>query len=111
MESIYSRYRTGNASFERTLNLLHDLLRVRLCDGFRKINVDGCNSGGKSTILFTVFDTAGEYRMIFYTSKNLRQYRPIEEKDENMDKFQNEIRLMEELILSFRSGVLGGYIN
>jgi len=104
METIYSRYRTGNPSFGTTLNLLQDLLTARLLPGFRRIWVQGSNSG-KVTLLFTIFEEGHvPYRMEFVNFKNFRQYRP----DGDID---NEIRLMTEIVDRLVTGPLAGVIS
>lgn len=131
MEAIYSRrnvrvervvtenritgplvYRTGSPSFELTLSLLQDLLTARLLPGFRRIWVQGSNAG-KANLIFTIFEEGRNYRMEFLTIKNFRQYRPVPVNDrpEDMVKFENEVRLMNEVVDRLRTGPLAGVIS
>lgn len=112
METIYSRYRTGTPSFTTTLNLLQDLLSERLLPGYRRIWVQGNNSG-KAKLIFTIFEDGRDYRMEFLTMNNFRQYRPIPvtNRPEDIEKYENEVRLMTEVIDRLRSGPLAGIIS
>jgi|ERR1035437_1620574 hypothetical protein len=112
METIYSRYREGSPSFEGTLRLLQELLTDRMLPGYRRIWVQGYS--GKSMIVFTLFydtDIDGRsYRMEFITLGGLRQYRPISDLTA-VAAYETEVRLMEELILRLRDGILSGVIS
>jgi hypothetical protein len=110
METIYSRYRTGNPSFEGTLSLMQDLISTRLLPGFRRVWIQGSNSG-KAKIVFTIFENGKDYRMEFLNFSNFRQYRPVPVGDENITKFETEVRLMEEIISRLRIGPLAGVIS
>lgn len=112
METIYSRYRTGSPSFERTLSLMQDLLVARLLPGFRRIWVQGSNAGGAS-LIFTIFEDGRDYRMEFLTIKNFRQYRPVPVSDrpEDIVRFENEVRLMNEIVDRLSTGPLAGVIS
>jgi hypothetical protein len=103
METIYSRYRTGSPSFEGTLSLMQDLLTSRLVPGFRRIWVQGSNSG-RARLVFTIFEEGRPYRMEFLTIPSMRQYRP--EGD-----VETEVRLMTEMIDRLRTGPLAGVIS
>ena len=89
METIYERYRRRGTSFEMTLSLLQDLLNERLRPEFRRIWVQGSNSG-RSRLCFTIFTNSG-YDMIFVEVGSLRQFRS----DGNPNE---EIQLIEDLI-------------
>lgn len=102
METIYSRYRTGNPSFGSTLSLLEELLTSRLSDGYRRIWVQGYNAG-RASLIFTIFENGRPYRMEFATMSGFRQFRPTGE-------LETEVRLIEELIERLRSGPLNGII-
>jgi hypothetical protein len=97
MEAIYERYRRRETSFEMTLLLLQDLLNERLRPEFRRIWVQGSNSG-RSRLCFTIFTNSG-YDMRFIEVGSLRQFRS----DGNLPE---EIVYIERLLESFRTGVL-----
>lgn len=103
MEHIYSRYTTGNPSFEGTLRLIHDLIESRLAPGIRRVWVQGSNSG-RTNLVFTIFEDGRDYRMEFLTINGFRQFRPSAEDREN------EIRLMNEFIERLRKTTLNGVI-
>ena len=100
---IYSRYRTGSPSFGLTLRVMEDLISARLMPEFRRVWVQGSNSG-KVNLIFTIFENGKSYRMEFETFKNFRNYKPEGE-------LETEIRLMEELINRLRDGVLTWVIS
>lgn len=116
MEEIYSRYRTGNPSFEGTVSLLQELIRSRgLTPEWRRIWVGGSNAGGRVRFIFTLFESDGHlplhyngYIQLFFNAGNFRQYRPI---PEGVDGYENEIRLMNQFVDTLRNGVLRGYIS
>lgn len=112
METIYSRYRTGSPSFVGTLSLLQELLTERLLPGFRRIWVQGSNSG-RVTLCFTIFEEGQPYRMEFLTISSFRQYRPIpiSDRTEDIERYENEVRLMNEMIDRLRTGPLAGVIS
>lgn len=103
MSQIYLRYRTGSPSFEGTLRILQELVNERALPGFRRIWVQGTNSG-KIRLTFTIFEDGNDYRMEFASFKNFRQYRPEGE-------IETEIRLLEEMIEILRGGPLNGVIR
>lgn len=105
MESIYLRHRRGTPSFEGTLMLLQDLVTSRLLPGFRRVWVQGTNSG-RTTLMFTIFEDGRDYRMEFMPI-GLRQFRPSIESDTD---FEAEILLIEQLMDRLRSGPLEGVI-
>jgi hypothetical protein len=111
MEAIYLGHRTGSVSFNGTLLLLRDLLGSRLNPDWRSINVQGCNSGGKVTLVFTIFEEGNHlphhyngHTMVFHRVKNFRQYRPDGD-------ISNEMRLMSDFISSLAGGPLSGYLR
>jgi hypothetical protein len=97
METIYERYRRRETSFYMTLSLLQDLLNERLRPEFRRIWVQGSNSG-RSRLCFTIF-TNSEYEMRFIEVGSLRQFR-------NNENIEEEIVLMEEFIQILRNRIL-----
>ena len=70
--SIYDRH-TSAPSFDSSLNLLGDILTIRLRPEFRKIRVDGSNSG-RVKICFTIFQ-GNDYTMRFFDTKNFRNFK------------------------------------
>ena len=102
METIYERYRRRETSFEMTLCLLQDLLNERLRPEFRRIWVQGSNSG-RSRLCFTIF-TNSAYDMIFIEVGSLRQFRSNE-------NIQSEIVLIERFIETLRTGVLNNILQ
>ncbi len=80
-----------------TLSLLQDLLNERLRPEFRRIWVQGSNSG-RSRLCFTIF-TNSEYEMRFIEVGSLRQFR-------NNENIEEEIVLMEEFIQILRNRIL-----
>ena len=103
METIYLRHRRGFTSFEGTLSLLQDLLTSRLLPGYRRIWVQGSNSG-KANLVFTIFQDGRDYRMEFLTISSFRQWRPDGD-------IETETRLIEELIIRLRSDILSNVIE
>ena len=97
MEAIYERYRRRGTSFEMTLSLLQELLESRLDSRFRRIMVQGSNSG-RARLCFILFDRSG-YRMRFLDAGSLRQFRH----DGNL---QEEVTLMDRFIEDLRNGLL-----
>ena len=106
MEAIYLRHRRGTPSFEGTLVLLQDLVGSRLMPGFRRVWVQGTNSG-RSTLLFTIFEDGRDYRMEFMPI-GLRQFRPNVSTDA---EFEMEMVLIEEVMERLRTGPLSGVIT
>lgn len=100
METIYRRYLSRGTSFEMTLALLQELLTERLRPEFRRIWVNGSNSG-RSRLCFTIFHNSG-YNMRFIEVGSLRQFRT----DGNFDE---EVQNIERLILSI--GQLNDFIH
>ena len=92
MDAIYERYRRRETSFEMTLCLLQDLLNERLRPEFRRIWVQGSNSG-RSRLCFTIFTNIG-YDLRFIEVGSLRQFRS----DGNLT---DEIQFIDNLIRGF----------
>ena len=102
MEAIYSYYTRRGTSFETTLGLLQELLGERLSPNYRRIWVQGSNSG-RTKFCFTIFPNRGEYTMRFLDAGSFRQFRT----DGNLDE---EIELIERFIDSLSEGILNDVI-
>jgi len=102
MESIYLRYTRRETSFEMTLSLLQELLASRLDTRFRRIMVQGSNSG-RSRICFILFDRVG-YTMRFVDAGSFRQFR-------HNGNLSEEIVLIERFIETLRTGILSDVIS
>ena len=102
MEAIYSYYTRRGTSFETTLALLQELLNERLSPDYRRIWVQGSNSG-RTRFCFTIFPNRGEYTMRFLETGSFRQFRT----DGNLDE---EIELIERFITSLSEGILNEII-
>jgi hypothetical protein len=92
METIYQTYRRRETSFEMTLSLLQELLNMRLRSEYRRIWVQGSNSG-RSRLLFTIFTNNG-YELRCFEVGSLRQFR-------NDGNILEEIQNIENLISRF----------
>lgn len=95
MEAIYERYRRRETSFEMTLSLLQDLLNERLRPEFRKIWVQGSNSG-RSRLCFTIFTNSG-YDMRFVEVGSLRQFRSDGNANEEVQNIERLISTIHQL--------------
>jgi hypothetical protein len=102
MEAIYERYRRRGTSFEMTLSLLQELLESRLDSRFRRIMVQGSNSG-RSRMCFILFDRLG-YTMRFVDAGSFRQFR-------HNGNLSEEIVLIERFIETLRTGILSDVIS
>ena len=102
MEAIYSYYTRRSTSFETTLALLQELLNERLSPDYRRIWVQGSNSG-RTKFCFTIFPNRGEYTMRFLDAGSFRQFRT----DGNLDE---EIEIIERFIESLSDDLLNGVI-
>ncbi len=102
MEAIYSYYTRRSTSFETSLALLQELLNERLSPDWRRIWVQGSNSG-RTRFCFTIFPNRGEYTMRFLDAGSFRQFRT----DGNLDE---EIELIERFIDTLSDGVLNDVI-
>ena len=102
METIYERYRRRETSFEMTLLLLQDLLNERLRPEFRRIWVQGSNSG-RSRMCFILFDRVG-YTMRFVDAGSFRQFR-------HNGNLSEETVLIERFIETLRTGILSDVIS
>jgi hypothetical protein len=95
METIYERYRRRETSFEMTLLLLQDLLNERLRPEFRRIWVQGSNSG-RSRLCFTIFTNSG-YDMRFVEVGSLRQFRSDGNANEEVQNIERLISTIHQL--------------
>ena len=102
MEAIYSYYTRRGTSFETTLGLLQELLSERLSPDYRRIWVQGSNSG-RTKFCFTIFPNRGQYTMRFLDAGSFRQFRT----DGNLDE---EMELIERFIDSLSDGILNDVI-
>lgn len=102
MEATYSYYTRRTTSFETTLALLQELLNERLSPDWRRIWVQGSNSG-RTRFCFTIFPNRGEYTMRFLDVGSFRQFRT----DGNLDE---EMELIERFITSLSEGTLNSII-
>ena len=94
METIYRRYLGRGTSFEMTLSLLQDLLNSRLRPEFRRLWVQGSNSG-RSRLCITIFYSGG-YDMRFIEVGSLRQFRvdgDFDEEVQNIERLISNIRI------------------
>ncbi len=95
METIYERYRRRETSFEMTILLLQDLLNERLRPEFRRIWVQGSNSG-RSRLCFTIFTNSG-YDMRFVEVGSLRQFRSDGNANEEVQNIERLISTIHQL--------------
>ena len=102
MESIYLRYTRRETSFEMTLSLLRELLESRMTPEFRRIMVQGSNSG-RSRMCFILFDRLG-YTMRVVDAGSFRQFR-------HNGNLSEEIVLIERFIETLRTGILSDVIS
>jgi len=102
MEAIYSYYTRRGTSFETTLALLQELLNERLSPDYRRIWVQGSNSG-RTRFCFTIFPNRGEYTMRFLETGSFRQFRT----DGNLEE---EMSIIERFITSLSEGILNEII-
>jgi len=102
MEEIYSYYARRGTSFETTLALLQELLNERLSNGYRRIWVQGSNSG-RTRFCFTIFPNRGEYTMRFLETGSFRQFRT----DGNLEE---EMSIIERFITSLSEETLNSII-
>ena len=102
METIYSYYTRRGTSFETTLALLQELLNERLSNDYRRIWVQGSNSG-RTRFCFTIFPNRGEYTMRFLETGSFRQFRT----DGNLEE---EMSIIERFITSLSEGILNEII-
>lgn len=102
METTYSYYARRGTSFETTLALLQELLNERLLPDFKRIWVQGSNSG-RTRFCFTIFPIRGEYTMRFLDAGSFRQFRT----DGNLEE---EMAIIERFIDSLSEGTLDGII-
>ena len=101
MEAIYSYYTRRSTSFETTLALLQELLNERLSPDYRRIWVQGSNSG-RTRFCFTIFNH-NDYTMRFLDAGSFRQFRT----DGNLDE---EMEIIERFITTLSEGILNGII-
>lgn len=100
---IYTEYRGLSTSFDLTLRLIEDLLSRRLTPEYRRLWVQGSNSG-RTILVFTIFPSNGDpYRMEFLTVPNFRLFR-------HGGDFESEINLIEEFITGLVDDVLSGIV-
>ena len=102
MEAIYSYHARRGTSFETTLGLLQELLNERLSPTYRRIWVQGSNSG-RTKFCFTIFPNRGEYTMRFLDAGSFRQFRT----DGNLDE---EMEIIERFIDTLSEGILNDII-
>lgn len=102
MEATYSRYARRGTSFETTLGLLQELLNERLSSDWRRIWVQGSNSG-RTRFCFTLFPVRGEYTMRFLDTGSFRQFRT----DGNLEE---EMTIIERFITTLSEGTLNDVI-
>lgn len=102
MEAIYLRYSRRETSFEMTLSLLQELLTSRITPEFRRIMIQGSNSG-RSRLCFILFDRTG-YTMRFLDTGSFRQFR-------HNGNLSEETVLIERFIESLRTGILSDVIS
>lgn len=91
-------------NFERTLEILQDILNQRLRPGYRKIWVQGSNRPSETNLVFTIFPDVGQYTMQFTKIRNFRNYRP------DSENLEEEMNIINRHIDSFQS-VLQNYIT
>jgi hypothetical protein len=84
-----------NSNFERTMELLQQVLQGRLRDGYRKIWVQGCNRPSNVTLIFTIFPEVGNYQMRFLDIRNFRQFRQEGDMDQEMELLHRHISSFE----------------
>ena len=99
MEAIYSYYTRRGTSFETTLALLQELLNERLSPDYRRIWVQGSNSG-RTRFCFTIFPNRGEYTMIFLDVGSFRQFRTDGNLEEEMELIERFIDSLSEVNLN-----------
>jgi hypothetical protein len=112
---ILQRYRDNstNSSFDLTLRVIEDVLNQRLSPDYRRIRVQGSNSG-LVRFCFTIFLTRDSYneRGRFWYGyvlrsqdmKNIRNWRPDGE-------MGSEIANIENIVESFRRGCLSDILS
>jgi len=93
-----TRYLTRPTSFETTLAILQELLSERLSPEWRRIWVQGSNSG-RTRFCFTIFPNTGTYTMRFHDVGSFRQFRTDGE-------LESEFELLNRFITSLSEGVL-----
>ena len=84
------------SNFDRTLEVMQEVLMTRLRPGFTKIWVQGHNKPNATTLLFTIFSSNG-YTMRTHTVRNFRQFR---QENQNVDE---EMTFINRHISSFES--------
>lgn len=99
MEAIYSYYTRRSTSFETTLALLQELLNERLSLDYKRIWVQGSNSG-RTRFCFTIFPTRGEYTMRFLDAGSFRQFRTDGNLDEEIELIERFIDVLSDDILN-----------
>lgn len=99
MESIYTRYTQRETSFENTLALLQELLNERLLPEWRRIWVQGSNSG-RVRLCFTIFPVNGDYIMRFCNLSSLRQFRSDGDINSEADQLEKIINIFSKSELS-----------
>lgn len=100
--------------FIQTMTELQYMLQDRLKSPYRKISVDGSNAPNKVTLCFTIFSNNG-YKLAFATYKNFRMYRlpknPNGPREEVLAHFENERKLLLDIVNQLTSGCLNPYLN
>ena len=99
MEATYSYDARRGTSFETTLALLQELLNERLSPDWRRIWVQGSNSG-RTRFCFTIFPNRGEYTMRFLDVGSFRQFRTDGNLEEEMAIIERFITTLSEETLN-----------
>lgn len=102
MEAIYTRYTQRETSFVNTLALLQDLLNERLLPDWKRVIVQGSNSG-RTRFCFIIYPRRGNYTMRFLDAGSFRQFR-------SDGDLNSEIALIEQFLQRLANTTLNGVI-